>query len=91
MWWTRFKTDTFQFGQALIDFLKLHLKREVNLERSSAPPHPSKFVERCVNVVRMAYGNGATLNFRLRRRAVPDEVNLVVGITRMYRILRLSQ
>ena len=57
------KTDTFLFGQALIDFFKFHLKRKVRVEREVLPP--SKFVERWVNVARMARVNGPTLSMRL--------------------------
>jgi hypothetical protein len=66
VWWTRLKglkTDTFLFGQALIDFFKFHLKRKLRVEREVLIP--SEFVARWVRVAKMARVNGPTLSVRL--------------------------
>lgn len=60
------KTDTFLFGQALVDFFKFYLGRKVRVEKEVLPLHPlSIFVERWVYVVRMSLVNGPTLSMNL--------------------------
>ncbi len=57
------RTDTFLFGQSLIDFFKFHLERKVRVEREVL--YSSKFYERWVRVANMACVNGPTLSMRL--------------------------
>lgn len=59
VWWTRLKglkTDTLLF------LFKVHLKKKV---RTGGDVLPSNFVERWVNVAKMARVNWSTLNIRL--------------------------
>lgn len=61
----KLKTVTILFGQALIDFYRVHLGQKVRVERGKSCTFPSKFVESWVNMARMARVNGPTLSMRL--------------------------